>query len=130
MEDAENEGNLNDYFSEDEFDNSNTSNDELGSEDDGDKELERLRKEKKSRKEELDKDLACGNAQTEEAVQGEETSNAIRVVGDENYRKMLRALAVNLKMKVMMRKRRRRLNQRWKGLDIQDTKAAVMQTWF
>ena len=84
VEDCENEGDLEDYFPEDELDDSNTSNHELGSENDNDEELERVRNEK-SRKEELNMDLVLSNAQTEGPVQGEGTSNATRVVREENY---------------------------------------------
>jgi len=85
VEDGENKSDLEDYFPKDKFDESNTSNDDLSSEEDDDEELERVRKEKKSRKEKLTRDFVCANAQIEGVVQGDGTSNAIRVVSDENY---------------------------------------------
>ena len=70
VEDGKNKGDLEDYFPEDEFDDSNTSNDDLGSEDDDEEELERVTKEKKLRKEELNRDLVHGTAQTEGQYKG------------------------------------------------------------
>ena len=62
VEDAQNEGESKDYFPHNEFDNSITSNEDFGNKDCDDEELKRVRKEKKSRKEELKRDLVLINA--------------------------------------------------------------------
>ena len=80
VEDAEHKGGFLSYFPEDEFDDSNISNKDKG--------LDRVRKDKKSQNEELNRDLMLGNAQTERVMQGEETREIIRILI------MLRALGI------------------------------------
>lgn len=101
MKNVENEGDVGDYFPEDEFDESNTSNSELSSDDDNDEELINVNKAKKTRKEELNNDLVTGETKGLHKGRGllmQSRSKQNKII---KIMVMLRVVRVDLNVQVM-----------------------------
>ena len=101
VKNAENEGDVGDYFPKDEFDESNTSNNELSSDDDNDEELINVNKAKKTRKKELNNDLVTGKTKGLHKGKGLLMQSMSKQNKITKIMVMLRAMRVDLNVQVM-----------------------------